>query len=552
MIRLRRGRSPLVTMATVVAFGAFLLPACKSPEAYRQEADDETYALIEERRAELFGNQNQFRIDAPENSLRQQLLDGTVKGLPPLTLSQCLEIAAENNRTYQDRKEQLYQTALNLTLERWRFETNFGASISGTVTGTGEEATNAEVQGGFNLSRLLGTGAQIVTNLGSSLFRALATSDGWDALSDISISMTQPILQGAGRAIVMEPLTQAERDLVYEVRSFERFRRTFAVNVASQVYRLILAIENLRNEEANADSLEEVRLRNEALAQAGQLSDLQVDEARQDELQSINRLLELQQDLDRQLDDFKLLLGLPIDVEINLDEQEIATLRESLENEDPVLGRFNETRIFEIALVNRLDYLTSADQVFDNERQVLITEDALRAGLDLEGSLNAATPEGQPASFRSGGVGWSAGFQLDLPIDQLPERNAYRRAIIAWEAAKRDLILFEDEIRANLRDQLRRAETTKASYEIQTNAVKLAGRRVESARLNLEAGRVETRVLLDAQEDLLAAANAESRALIDYALAVLDLYVEMEILIVDQRGISVENSKLAENVDEGP
>ena len=47
-------------------------------------------------------------------------------------------------------------------------------------------------------------------------------------VADVRFSVTQPLLRGSGSRIVYEPLTQAERDLIYEVRSFERYRRSFA------------------------------------------------------------------------------------------------------------------------------------------------------------------------------------------------------------------------------------------------------------------------------------------------------------------------------------
>ncbi len=41
----------------------------------------------------------------------------------------------------------------------------------------------------------------------------------------------QPFLRGGGRAVTLEPLTQAERNLVYQVRSFAKFRQEFLVAI---------------------------------------------------------------------------------------------------------------------------------------------------------------------------------------------------------------------------------------------------------------------------------------------------------------------------------
>ena len=70
---------------------------------------------IERRRAEL-GAVDPFNIDPTTVKLRARLLAGD-EDLPPLDLVDCLRIAAENSRTYQDRRESLYFEALDLTLE---------------------------------------------------------------------------------------------------------------------------------------------------------------------------------------------------------------------------------------------------------------------------------------------------------------------------------------------------------------------------------------------------------------------------------------------------
>ena len=43
-------------------------------------------------------------------------------------------------------------------------------------------------------------------------------------VSTLSLDVIQPLLRGAGWAVTLEPLTQAERNLLYAVRDFARFR----------------------------------------------------------------------------------------------------------------------------------------------------------------------------------------------------------------------------------------------------------------------------------------------------------------------------------------
>jgi outer membrane protein TolC len=521
------------------ACGAILMAAlplgCRSPAEQRAEADREVYALLAERRDRLFGDGLAFSIEPPADSLRARLLSGAEAGPTDLTLVQGLSIAAENSREYRERREALYLAALDLTLERWRFTLQergvLGAQFSRPLPNQ-ELLTGS---GDAELAKLFGAGALVISNLGLELTRNLARADGWDVIGDVGLEITQPLLRGFGRAIVLEPLTQAERTLVYEVRAYERFRRTFAVQVATRIYRILQQADVVVNERANLANLELLRERNEALAAAGRLSDIQVDQARQRELRSRERMIEQEQRYETLVDDFKLFLGLPVEVPLACDAEELAALSDEplAELERP------EEELVGLALSERLDYQTALDLVRDAERRVAVAADALRAGLNLRARVDARSEEGRPLDLDRGASSVVLGVDLDLPIERLPERNAYRAAEIELEAARRSAEEQADVIRAELRELLREAIATRRVFEIQQRAVALAERRVESARLRLDAGRADTRDILEAQEDLLDAQNAATAALIDHHLAKLELLRDLELLRLDEQGLRV-------------
>jgi outer membrane protein TolC len=53
----------------------------------------------------------------------------------------------------------------------------------------------------------------------------------------------------------------------------------------------------------------------------------------------------------------------------------------------------------------------------------------------------------------------------------------------------------------------------------------------------LDAGRADTRDLLEAEESLLSARNAATGALVDWVLARMSAYLDMERLVVEEDGI---------------
>jgi outer membrane protein TolC len=517
---------------------AALLAGCKNAEEWRADADREVGEILAERQAEL-GVEEPFELERPAETLRTRLLAGLAEGraeLLTLDLVAALEVAAENSREWQDQRERLFRSALDLTLTRWDYAVQERGTLSAFLDGTGSTAESQGFLSNFNLFKLLGWGTRFTGDIGLDFLRDVGSGDGWDAVSHLSLNITQPILRGFGRSIVEEPLTQGERDVLYEARAYERFRRTFAVRIADSFFRVLEQVDRLENEEANFQNLVKLRERNEAFAEAGRLTDIQVDQARQDEFRARDRLISARRDLEGALDDFKLTLGLPIEVELALDEGGLRALeawhglRVDLEEHDVVA----------LALLQRLDHLTVIDRLVDADRGVVVAADALRTGLDLGLSADLDSAEGRPLALHGDDIRWGLDLGLDLPIDRIPERNAYRRALIARDAAERDVERSIDTVRAELRDALRRLAAARASYEIQEGAVVLAERRIESAALNLEAGRASTRDLLEAQDDLLTAQNDLAANLTDTILAGLALYRDMELLDVGEQGILID------------
>ena len=322
------------------------------------------------------------------------------------------------------------------------------------------------------------------------------------------------------------------------------------MQVANEVYDVLFTVAQLRNEEANLERIKALTARNVALAEAGRQSDIQVDQSRQDELRSENRLLQLRAQLQGRYDRFCLFLGVPIDPRLRIDEGVLDDLTE-VDELFPRIYELEEPLAIDRALEARLDFQNTRDNLVDRERKAEIAADALRAGLDFNAGINASSATDAPLSFSGGDAAWSAGLAFDLPVNRIPERNAYRNAIILAEVARRDVEQQNDQITTDVRAALRNMRQLAESYEIQLGATVLAERRVESAQLSLEAGRASTRDLLESQNALLNANNSATRALIDLTLARLDLYLELEVLRVEESGITLETEPLELLLPEG-
>ena len=504
-------------------------------------ADRQVYGILEKANAQVSGDKKTETIERPTDTLRQRLLGATAPGEPlPLRLTESLDIAAENSRDYQRQKETLYTVALALTRAVHDFSWRFGAGASAVVSGVGDDTANLALSDDLRASQNTLAGPRIVASFVNNFLRSLVSGGGWDASSILGLSLTQPLLRGMDQNIIREPLTQAERDVIYQVRDYERFRSTFAVRVVSDYYRLLEQTQNLEVEDANRESLRLSRERIEAMAEAGRNTATDVGRAKQNEYSAENRAIDAKARLESSVDRYLITLGLPTDAPAQVDLKELTRLQaQPIETVE-----LDEDTAIAIAFARRLDYRNTRDEVEDAVRRVGVARDALRSQFDFTGVVNVPTEPDKPFRFDWSRISWRAGFDLELALDKLPERNAYRSALINLDVFIRAREQFEDEIKRDVRDAQRTLRRAVASYDIQTKAVDLAEQRVASTKDFFEAGDrgVTTLDLLDARESLLSAQLAQMSARVSYVIARLQLMLTLDALIVEPKGLRFDPS----------
>lgn len=250
--------------------------------------------------------------------------DGTLL----LNQEKAVALGQLHSREFQNELEGLYLVALALTLNRFEFDlqwflTNnttyqhFGTSSVPTESNTLSSNTN------FGFSRTLATGGQILVNFANSFVWEYTGQDSNVVTSGLAFSLVQPLLRGAGREVRMASLTQGERDLLYALRDFARFRKEFFLNITTRgngFLTLLLQVQSIRNQEANLQALEQNLRLHEALFVSGEVSVVQVDQAFQSYQQGKAALIQARTNLENALDAYKISLGLPPTVPVRLDD----------------------------------------------------------------------------------------------------------------------------------------------------------------------------------------------------------------------------------------
>ncbi|MDA1193932.1 MAG: TolC family protein [Planctomycetota bacterium] len=501
------------------------LPACR--RFTKEGADREVYGLMGSHRADVPDVRGNLDIEAEEHLARAIRERATFQ----LTLRDALELATVASREYRTQRESVYLTTLTLTRELNRFRPLWDAS-GGVDYRVDSEGSSVGGDMSTTLSRAFERGGGIVIGL-ANLFLTDITGDPLRvAESILSADVTLPLLRGAGTLVTLEPLRQAENNVLYALRDYALFQQQFTVDISSRFYRALQARDAWDNAEARYESLGRLVDEQREKASAGRIPKFEVDQILQDLLTSDDGRTRRQNDFERLVDQLKLDLGIPVGVTVTLQDTDFQRLRAT----GPQPMGFGHDEAATWATERRLDLRTAFDREADAARHAVVARDALRAGLDLRAGGDLRTPRDRPLDFDSAEAFGNLGLDFDLPLERTDERNVYRRALIAAERARRDREATQDVVVFEVRDAWRSLAETRRSFDIQVESAKLAERRVESTQLLLELGQARTRDRLDAETSLLQARNAVTAALVDHQLARLGLERDVGILHVDARG----------------
>ncbi len=584
---------------------------CKSTRDWRNEADSHAEALIKDAQGKVTGVEEPIVIESAADTLRRRLMldqnlpkktdaslgirdlqdterwktqkhlkDGAeyaerwnTKEKVKLSLLEAIEIAAKNNRDFQAQKETLYQAALSLDLEAHDFQTTFRGMLNGSIQSSyGTRRNTGSVVGADgSLAHKFKNGVELTSALSVDLAKMLSGDRGSSFGLTYDGSLSVPLLRGSGKFIVTEPLTQAERNLVYQVREFEQYKRRFVVSIANSYLGVLRSAQSVKNQEDSYRRIVTTTRRSRRMADAGLIPEYQFDQAIQTELNARESWVSSQQSHTRSLEAFRVLLGLPPDADVEPIKEELDKLLAQLRSlsEGVMMADYsgevpsadadvelkmpdlthsgpNEIRpekALELAFENRPDFLNTMERVEDAQRAVLVAEDSLRGELTIGGSASIGEGRGamsgnQPdAKFRPKEGAYGALLNVNLPIERTAERNRYRNSLISLEKAVRSFQAAEDQLKQDVKSKLRDMLENRERLVIQIQAVELAERRVKNTDMLLQAGRAELRDVLDAQSALTSAQNSLYSAAVSYRINELELQRDLGVLQVTSDGL---------------
>lgn len=486
----------------------------------------------------------------PARTASNELVDPAADG--PASQTQAIELdlpallaySIEHAPEYRSEKEQLFLATLSLVIERhlWgpRFFNTLSADLSGTPE-SGDYDTALNLVNDFNVTQRLpygGTASVSALVNYTNLLQQSSTNTSPDELqsSGVNTSINLPLLRGAGQ-VAREDFIQAERDLIYAVRDFERFRREFFVDISNTYFGLLRQQRRIQNQRQQIEGLERLAEEQAKLLEAGRIPGFEAADAEAQVLFGQSNLASVLDDYASSLDSLKLRIGMPV-------TQTMQIMPAQIEVPRPALDRAESIKIGQRV---RLDLQTTADQVDDARRAVKVARNNLKGELDFNAGVDLNSDSGRDIDgldLELRDSDYNVGLEYAVPLDRKIEFAQYRSSLVNLERSERDYRVARDRVALDIRDASREIERATLTLELQGRNVLLAERRLENVKILRRRGEVPPRRLIEAEEDLLDARNERDQALTDLQTSVLNYLLQTGQMRVDAQGKWLSPGKL--------
>lgn len=457
--------------------------------------------------------------------------DPSAAPLVPLDLIETFRLAQTGAREFKTSEEEYILAAIRVLVERHLWGPRFFHEVGTQIRGSGDDGSYqsaVDIVNEFRVTQRLPAGGNMEARWlwnATEQLREQATGR-YRQSSSLILGGTIPLLRGAGD-VAQENLIQAERDLVYQARTFERSRRALLVSVAEDYFDLEQIRSLIANQVQQIESLREFERQTNALVEAGRKPQFDLNDARNRVLSGVASLANLRERYILQLDRFKVRLGLAL--ETRLDIQPLAF---DLPEPDATIEQATRA-----ALEYRLDLQNERDRVDDSRRAVRNARNLALPDMDITGNVRIPTdPDAREGglAFDPEELNYQAGITFGLPLDREIERLNIRQAIIRHEQAKRRYERFRDEVVVSVRSSLRTIDLARFQLRLAEEQVKITEQRREEQLL--KADELDTRRRLESEEDLLTARNRRDAAKTALRSAILNYLLQSDQLRVARDG----------------
>jgi outer membrane protein len=345
----------------------------------------------------------------------------------------------------------------------------------------------------------------------------------------VGLTLTQPLLKGAGWATTMAPLRLAAMDSDI---AYQQYRRQLMLTVSraeSAYWNLYYAQEQLDFFDESVKVSQELLNDTRQKSQAGQGSDLDVMEAQSGLAVRQAKRNEALQDY---YDAIGNLLSLTGQAPAPGSQQAIssgaAIVRAADRPAETNLIYSYEDGMQDVLKCNP-DYLVLSKKVEEQQIRVDVARNQMYPELDFKGAYGYSGLAGSSAgdsmdALETGATpSWSVGLELSMPIfGDIKDRNLYKAARLALSEESSNLRDTQNQIANHLDLMIQKTRTWQESIQSYQTVVHFNEELLKTQSERLKAGTIDAYKLLEVEADLLDSRQQLANALVQYQRSLID------------------------------
>ena len=450
-----------------------------------------------------------------------------VPATTPLALEDCVQRALQHgfdieiqrfNPSIARDAVAIAQGGFDPTLSLTAQQSHSNTGPVGGVLGTKDDARGARL----GATELLKTGTTV--NVSTALYRTQTNPQPFTSFynpvynSDMSVTITQPLLRGAGIAVTTATLNRAKIGLTRAGFDFHARALDIIQQTESAYYNLVYAREQLRVFRVSLDLAN--RLLDEAKAKktVGTATDVDVLQAQVGAANARSNVLTAEKSVKDTSDALLALIG-----RFELDTALGDTRFDDFTGQLPLIESS-----YQLALHHQPDYISAKMQLDQLRLDVDVAKNGLKPTVNLQGVLgfNGARGSGSDAFNSAAGHdnnSWEVDLTVSYPLGRVSDKARYRQSLSTLNQQTLTVHQLEQNILVQVRSAVRAVETNSEKVKIAALAAEFSAREYDLETARFSAGLATSRDVLQTQSDLETARVAElqSRITLQNSIAAL-------------------------------
>lgn len=453
----------------------------------------------------------------------------------PFTLEDAIALAMQHNFDLQLQAFTIESARESIEIAKATFDPNLTANVRRNLSqqaSTTSRLDGTSAEGPRNDNTVLSIGAnerlpQTNGTVGVSTNITRGATNSTNALlnprygNGISANISQPLLQNAGRTAATANLERAKLGLNIATIGFKSRILAVIQQTENAYYNLVAARETLRIRQLTFEYNQRLFEENQARRETGVATDLDVFSAEYGVANSRRAVVQADQNV-RDAEDNLLNL-------INAPQQDV---RPGPVAFSEYTGRPpNFAASYKLARDYYPETLSAEETIKQLEITLAVAKRNQLPTLNLDASLGytaRAVDSGYGDAISNlptdSGNNWSVGLTYQMPWGRRADRANYRNALINLNSRKLTLEQLEQSLLVSVRTTVRAVESNLVAVEIAGKATELSAKQYDLQKARFDAGLSTSRLVLQAQDDLESARNAELNAKLALRRALAELH----------------------------